>query len=65
MEKVQAENIALKKAPGLVSQEQLSLLKKDNEGLKVLKLFLVAFCYSPLGKLKILIFFYDSQQLIG
>ncbi|BFZ24638.1 hypothetical protein BsWGS_27677 [Bradybaena similaris] len=34
VEKVQAENIALKKGPGMVSQEQLSLLKRDNEGLK-------------------------------
>ncbi|KAH9503689.1 hypothetical protein Btru_067161 [Bulinus truncatus] len=34
VERVQAENNALKKAPGVVSQEQLNLLKRENEGLK-------------------------------
>uniref|UniRef100_A0A0B7A909 Uncharacterized protein n=1 Tax=Arion vulgaris TaxID=1028688 RepID=A0A0B7A909_9EUPU len=34
VERVQAENTALKKAPGVVSQEQLSLLKRENDGLK-------------------------------
>ncbi|XP_005096015.2 centrosomal protein of 290 kDa [Aplysia californica] len=34
VERLQAENGALKKAPGVVSQEQVSLLKRENEGLK-------------------------------
>ncbi|XP_055888045.1 centrosomal protein of 290 kDa-like [Biomphalaria glabrata] len=34
VERVQAENTALKKAPGVVSQEQLNLLKRENDGLK-------------------------------
>lgn len=35
MERVQAENEQLKKAPGVVSSEQLAMLKRDNDGLKV------------------------------
>ncbi|XP_059169831.1 centrosomal protein of 290 kDa-like [Physella acuta] len=34
VERVQAENTALKKAPGVVSHEQLTLLKRENDGLK-------------------------------
>ncbi|CAL1542937.1 unnamed protein product [Lymnaea stagnalis] len=34
VERVQAENTALKKAPGVVSQEQMNLLKRENDGLK-------------------------------
>lgn len=35
VERVQQENEKLKKSPGLVSTEQMALLKRENEGLKV------------------------------
>ena len=35
VERVQQENEKLKKTPGLVSTEQMALLKRENEGLKV------------------------------
>ena len=35
VERVQQENEKLKKAPGVVGTEQLALLKRENEGLKV------------------------------
>ena len=35
VERVQQENEKLKKAPGVVSSEQMALVKRENEGLKV------------------------------
>ena len=36
VERLQQENATLKKAPGPVSQEAMQLIKRENEGLKVI-----------------------------